>query len=169
MKSVESACFTGVHSRPFWNFLSAGPCTKTLCGVTHGGQATQAAMILPAKEEDRATQLVIVVARQQTLARLVLVHCCFPVSHFFVVGDDHHRNSNDILLGNCLSQTADFCQLKCSRGKLVGGWGSTSNVLRSKQQRRRRIPRFRGTTTQDQSVDFAVLQQHRSTKFFGKG
>ena len=168
MKSVESACFTGVHSRPFWNFLSAGPCTKTLCGVTHGGQATQAAMILPAKEEDRATQLVIVVARQQTLARLVLVHCCFPVSHFFL-GDDHHRNPNDILLGNCLSQTADFCQLKCSRGKLVGGWGSTSNVLRSKQQRRRRIPRFRGTTPPDQSVDVAVLQQHRSTKFFGKG
>ena len=29
VKSVESACLTGVHSRPFWNFLSAGPCTKT--------------------------------------------------------------------------------------------------------------------------------------------
>ena len=100
----------------------------------------------------------------QTGASTLLFSCLS-----FFLGDDHQRNSNDILLGNCLSQTADFCQLKCSRGKLVGGWGSTSNVLRSKQQRRRRIPQFRGTTPPEQSVDFAVLQQHRSTKFFGKG
>ena len=124
MKSVESACFTGVHSRPFWNFLSAGPCTKTLCGVTHGRRgrrATQAAMIFTRQERAEANSACNCWQQGNNLSQTT----CTLL--YLVLCDDHQRNPNFktgiIWLGDNWSQTAHFCQLQCTWGEnwWVGG------------------------------------------------